>query len=98
MASVKFYQAACIAFPDRASLAMPHVVPVFDCRVFQLPTEWECSNAFLWRVKDAVKNSVSTATRAHYSHKEMHGKSQSEMQEMLHQKGVNWNDYPTFFK
>ena len=38
------------------------------------------------------------AARHYYSHQEVHGKTGEEMQEMLWQKGVNWNDYPAFFK
>lgn len=70
----------------------------FDCRVFNVPNIEEGSNVFLWREKDATKNSVSMAARAYYKHTEVMNKNSSEMQEMLFQKGVNWNDYPTFFK
>lgn len=45
-----------------------------------------------------TKNSVSMAARALFSHCELEGKSSSEMQELLFGKGVNWNDYPAFFK
>ena len=38
------------------------------------------------------------AARSYYSHKELDNKNGSEMQEMLFQKGVNWNDYPAFSK
>jgi hypothetical protein len=38
------------------------------------------------------------AAREHYSHQELMGKTSNEIQEMLFQKGVNWNDYPAFFK
>jgi tRNA(His) 5'-end guanylyltransferase len=38
------------------------------------------------------------AASAYYSHSELMGKNGSDKQEMLFQKGVNWNDYPTFFK
>jgi hypothetical protein len=38
------------------------------------------------------------ATRHYYSHKDMHLKNQAVMNEMLFAKGVNFNDYPTFFK
>jgi tRNA(His) 5'-end guanylyltransferase len=38
------------------------------------------------------------AARARYGHRELENRSGSEMQEMLWQKGVNWNDYPAFFK
>ena len=73
-------------------------LPVFDCRVWNVPTLEEAANCILWRELDATKNSISMAAQAYYSHKELHGKNSSEKQEMLHQKGVNWNDYPSFFK
>lgn len=72
--------------------------PHFDCRVFQLPTRAEAANAFLWREQDAMKNAVSMAARAVYSHKALDHKSGPEMQEMLFAKGINFNDYPPFFK
>ncbi len=71
---------------------------LFDCRVWNVPNKDEAANTILWREKDATKNSISMAARHYYSHKELYGKSCSEMQEMLFQKGVNWNDYPAFFK
>lgn len=73
-------------------------LPHFDCRVFQLPNKTEVANAFLWREQDAAKNAVSMAARSVYSHKELQGKSSSEMQEMLFERGINFNDYPAFFK
>lgn len=73
---------------------MPH----FDARVIQLPTKQEAANMFLWRNMDATKNAVSMAARHYYSHKELQGKSGPEMQEMLFQKGINFNDYPPEFK
>lgn len=73
-------------------------MPTFDSRVWNVPNIEEATNAFLWREKDATKNSISMAARNYYSHKELVNKNSSEMQEMLFQKGINWNDYPTFFK
>jgi tRNA(His) guanylyltransferase len=70
----------------------------FDCRAWQVPNLDEATNVFLWREQDATRNSISMAAQSVYSHKELHGKSTKEMQEMLHKKGINWNDYPTFFK
>lgn len=72
--------------------------PVFDARVFQLPTKMELANTFLWRERDATKNAISMAARSHFSHNELHKKSGSEMQEMMWQAGTNFNDYPDFFK
>lgn len=71
---------------------------MFDCRVWSLPSQEEAVNAILWREKDATKNSISMAARAYYSHAALEGKKASEMQEMLHLVGVNWNNYPDFFK
>ncbi len=70
----------------------------FDCRVWQVPSLMEATNTFLWREQDASKNSISMAARHYFSHNQLHGKNADEMQELLFQKGVNWNDYPAFFK
>ena len=58
----------------------------------------EAANNILWRELDATKNAISMAARHYYSHKELTDKTGSEMQELLWQKGVNFNDYPAFFK
>jgi tRNA(His) 5'-end guanylyltransferase len=79
---------------DFAARHAPH----FDARVFQLPNVDEAANAFLWREQDATKNAVSMAARSVYSHKALDGKSGPEMQEMLFERGINFNDYPAFFK
>ena len=72
--------------------------PTFDCRVSNVPNREEAANVFLWRELDATKNSVSMAARYYYPHAELEGKSGEAMQELLRRKGVNWNDYPRFFK
>lgn len=73
-------------------------IPQFDSRVFQVPTDFEACNCFIWREQDATRNSVQMAARAYYSHNECHLKDCSQLQEMLFQAGVNWNNYPGFFK
>lgn len=73
-------------------------MPTFDCRVWNVPNIIEGANAFLWREQDATKNSISMAARTYYSHKDLIDKNGSEMQEMLYQKGINWNDYPQAFR
>lgn len=62
----------------------------FDARVFTIPDRVEVMNYFLWRQLDCVRNSVSAVAQANFSHKELQGKSTTEMHEMLHVKGVNW--------
>lgn len=73
-------------------------MPRFDCRVYNTPTLDEAVNSFLWREQDATKNSISMAAQAFYSHSQLMNKNGSDKQEMLFQKGINWNDYPSFFK
>lgn len=70
-----------------------HTDVAFDARAFVLP-EAEVCNYFIWRQQDATRNSIQMATRAVYSHAQVDEKNTSEMQEMLHAKGINWNDYP----
>ena len=65
----------------------------FDARVFQIPYQEEVINYFVWRQQDATRNSISSVAQSLYSAKELHGKKTSDMQEMIFQKGINWNDY-----
>lgn len=70
----------------------------FDSRAFILPKEEVC-NAFLFRQNDATRNSISCLGQKHFSHKLLHKKNTSEVQEMLFQeKGINWNNEPTWTK
>jgi len=66
---------------------------VFDSRVFIMPPE-DVVNYFIWRQQDATRNSVQMLARTLYSHKELLGKGNSELQEMCFQKGFNWNNCP----
>jgi len=66
----------------------------FDSRAFVMPKE-DVVNYFLWRQQDATRNSVQMLARSLYSHKECHDKNNSQLQEMIFQKGINWNDCPT---
>ena len=97
MAAVEFMWAV-LNSPDDDFRQYAAKRPHFDARVFQLPNKMEAANAFLWRNLDATKNAVSQAARSFCSHKELDGKSGPEMQEMMFQKGQNFNDYPAFFK
>lgn len=80
--------------PPQYAERMPH----FDARVWNVPNLDEAANTFLWREFDATKNSISMAARAHFSHKQIDGKHGGEMQAMLRDKGVEWSEYPSFFK
>lgn len=76
----------------------PEIDAVFDARVFIIPDFRDVSNYFIWRQQDCTRNSVSMAASANYSDKELEGKSSSQKQEMLFQKGINWNDYLPKYK
>jgi tRNA(His) 5'-end guanylyltransferase len=65
----------------------------FDARVFQIPFAAEVENYFIWRQQDATRNSISSAAQSLYSPKELNGVKTDGMQEMLFQKGINWNNY-----
>jgi len=71
--------------------------PMFDCRAFSMPKE-DVPNYFLWRQQDCTRNSIQTIARCHYSHKQLLNVNTSKMQDMLMEKGVNWNDFPTRIK
>lgn len=67
---------------------------MFDARVFTIPDPVEVANYFIWRQRDAVRNSISSLAQSLYSPKELFKKNQSDMQEMCFFKGHNWNDLP----
>jgi tRNA(His) guanylyltransferase len=99
--SVYFNRKLGIFLPEKekkVAESNPDRWPVFDCRVFNTPDLEEACNVIMWREWDAAKNLVSMAAQANYSHKELDGVNTSQMQEMLFAKGINWNDYPAFFK
>lgn len=73
----------------------PGARALFDARVFTIGDPIEFANYFLWRQRDAVRNSISMAAQAHFPHKRLQGLSGNQMQELLFSEaGVNWNDYP----
>jgi tRNA(His) 5'-end guanylyltransferase len=65
----------------------------FDSRVFSIPQD-EVVNYFIWRQIDATRNAIQMAGREYYSHKELTNKSCKMIQEMLFQKGVNFDKLP----
>lgn len=70
----------------------------FDSRVWQMPTYDEVCNNLIWRQQDATRNSISSVAQSLYSHKELEGKNGNEKQEMIFQKGINWDSYPSKYK
>jgi len=87
--------------PKRAGVAF------FDCRVWPMPSMMEVVNNLIWRQRDCVKNSISSACYYEVgrivgkgtARKMMHKKNQDQQQELLFSEaGVNWNNYPAEFK
>ena len=71
---------------------------MFDARCFNIPKE-EVTNCLVWRQQDATRNAIQMLGQCNFSHKELHGKSCNDIQDMLMlQKGINFNDMPTEFK
>ena len=91
MASAKFNQLV-------AKINLSDKLGYFDCRAWNVPNKVEAVNALLWREYDATKNSVIGAASQYYSHNEMMHKHEGQQLDMLLAKGINWNDYPAFFK
>ena len=69
----------------------------FDARAFVIPPG-EVTNYFIWRQQDATRNSIQMVAQSLYSHGELQNKNTSDLQEMIFQKGVNWDNLPVRFK
>lgn len=68
---------------------------MFDARCFSIPKDEVC-NCLIWRQQDATRNSIQAVGQAHFSQKELNGKSCNEIQDMLFtEKNINWGDFPT---
>jgi tRNA(His) 5'-end guanylyltransferase len=72
--------------------------PYFDAKAWQVPTLEEAFNCFWVREESITRNAITMAALSEYSHKQLEGVSGSQKQEMLFQKGINFNDYPVSFK
>lgn len=86
-ATLAFNQAIASNGPLASKVAM------FDARVFTIPDRTEVENYFIWRQQDATRNSLQMVARSLYSHKELDNKNQADLHNMLHAKGINWNNH-----
>ncbi len=93
MATAKFNSLVPELLPDKSNN-----LAFFDCRVWTVPDMNEAVNYLIWREQDATRNSIQSAAQSVYSHRQLHGKNTKQLNEMLFQKGINWNDYPVRFK
>ncbi|MET7396129.1 tRNA(His) guanylyltransferase Thg1 family protein [Dactylosporangium sp. NPDC005572] len=73
----------------------PGSMAMFDARVFTIADPVEVARYFIWRQRDAVRNSVAMAAQAEFPHRRLQGVGSAGMQELLwSERGINWNDYP----
>lgn len=95
--------ARCTAkFNELLAEHLPHKckeLPVFDCRVFQLPSLELAAKGVLWRELDCTKNAVSMAAHTYFSHKSLQKQSCKVMiDRLMTEKQINFNEYPDAFK
>lgn len=73
-------------------------IAFFDARVWNVPDLNYAAKVFLWREKDAIKNSISMAASSVFQHKLLLKKTSAQKIELLKENGIIWNDYPEYFK
>lgn len=65
---------------------------LFDSRVFVIP-ESEVVNYFIWRQEDWIRNSVQMLGQSQFSHKQLQGKNNLKIKEMLkNNKNIDWDE------
>ena len=71
---------------------------VFDCRVFNVELE-DVVPYFIYRQKDAMRNSIQTLAQVYFSPNELKNKNQSDMKQMiLERTGIVYDDLPNLQK
>lgn len=89
---------ASVNFTSLARLEDYGRAAYFDARFFNMP-ENDAANYFVWRQKDAERNSLQSLAQAHFSHKSLQGLNSSALQERLFtEKGINYNDIDPYQK
>lgn len=69
-------------------------VALFDSRAFNVPKD-DIDNHFIWRQKDAIRNSVNYIARKFFSQKQLDGLSIVDVKQKLLKDGnVRWETYP----
>ncbi|MCY7911168.1 tRNA(His) guanylyltransferase Thg1 family protein [Bacillus inaquosorum] len=91
LATAKFNEVMRMKYPEKK-------LALFDARAWILPKDEVC-NYFLWRQKDATKNSISMVAQANFSHNQLQGLNGGQLQDKLFlERGINWNELPTWQK
>jgi len=93
MASAYFTKHLPELIPEKAN-----EIVVFDCRCWSVENLHEVFLNYLWRQDDAIKNSISMAAQAHFSHKVLMGVGSEAKKQMLREIHNPWEAEPQFFK
>jgi tRNA(His) 5'-end guanylyltransferase len=93
MASAYFTKMLPERIPEKSN-----EIVVFDCRAWSVENLHEVYLNFLWRQDDAIKNSISMAAQAHFSHKVLMGVGSEAKKQMLREIHNPWENEPQFFK
>lgn len=89
LATAKFNEEMRKTHPDKE-------LATFDARAYVIPKE-EVNNYFLWRERDAMKNSISMVAQQQYSNRELKGLNGKEMKKKLwEEKGIDYEFLPTW--
>ena len=67
-----------------------HLYPHFDCRVWNVPDMHHVYLNYLWRQEDCIKNSITMAAQACFSHKQLQGVGSEQKKQMLREAGHPW--------
>ena len=78
--------------PGKANIADKDL-PTFDCRVWTVPTREDACDVFLWREMDARTNALEMVAQTYFSQRELEGKSNFAMKEMLSSRGVDFQKF-----
>jgi tRNA(His) 5'-end guanylyltransferase len=70
----------------------------FDCRCWSISDPYEVENTFIWRQKDAIRNSIQLVAQSMFSHKELFKKSQKTLIDMISNTPKPWENYPQGLK
>ncbi len=82
-------------------------IGVFDCRISQIPARNKVVDYFRWRNEDAFRNALSAhcywalrkeGATGRQATKAINGLSIAEKNELLFQRGINFNDLPSWQK
>jgi tRNA(His) 5'-end guanylyltransferase len=93
-----FFNAMLPAAIPEKSYGRTGAIQAFDARVWNVPDLRDVYLNFLWRQDDAIKNSISMAAQAKFSHKTLHGVGSEQKKSMLRDVDAPWEDEPQFFK